>query len=129
MTTSSQTTEPPRSMMWLLCAVVGGVIGWAVGFFGFAIHCAVFIPGPIPVGADGPVKGAHVTAYTQIYGWTIREETGPFGEVLDSGSRRTDVIAWPVVAVCIVAGTLIGVWLWWIARLRKQSSEPHKALE
>lgn len=40
---------------WLRWAAAGGVIGWAVGFFGFAIHCAVFIPGPIPVGGRGRI--------------------------------------------------------------------------
>src|SRR5436190_13510733 len=110
-----------HSRMWILWAVVGGAAGWAIGFLGFAIHCAVFIPGPIPFRTDGqgPDRDTPVTAYTQIYGRTIHEETGPFGEVLAAGSRRTDLIAWPVVGLCIVAGALAGGWLWRRMRRRK----------
>jgi hypothetical protein len=101
------TASSSRRLLW---AAVGGVVGWAVGFFGFAIHCAVFIPGPVPLAADR--QQTPVTAYTQIYGHTIHEETGPFGQVLASGSRRANWIGWPVVAVSTAAGALVGVWMW-----------------
>lgn len=107
----AQQTTRGRSFGWLVWAALGGGVGWAVGFLGFAMHCAVFIPGPVPLQGPDSGPGPEVTAYGQIYGQTVHQETGPFPDVLHSCSRRMDWIGWPVVVGCVVVGAA-GAGLW-----------------
>jgi hypothetical protein len=105
------------------------VLGWLIGFMGFAIHVSTNIEGSIPVGFNGDARSGGFLATdverpvkVKIYGWTVHEETGPVRVVFPSCDRLANWIAWPTVAVCIGIGAAGGVYLGRVLQARTKPS-------
>jgi hypothetical protein len=137
MTTTAPSNAPARLFAWFLWVIAGAGLGWLIGFCGFLIHVAVYIPSSISMlpggGALDPAGGGALdanvvlTVQVLVYSWTAHEETGPLQEVYPRCKRLAQLIGWPTLAVCIALGAAGGAYLRRVMQARAQSQEPSRA--